>query len=315
MTAMPNLFIIGAMKAGTSSLHEYLHQHPEIFMSRFKEPQYFAPHRTRWGQDWGMGNSFPEPGLEWYVRLFEAGGEASYRGESSVNYSARPWMEGCAKRIYEFNCNARIIYLLRDPIERTISHYWHWVKDGREDRPMLKAIQSEPDFIARSDYAMQLHPYLETFGHDHVYVLTLEELNRNPDDEFSKLFQWLGIDTSIRIDIGKRHNVGDENLYQTRTGRVFLDTMVKHWRWRPWIGRLPNLAKSALDSLIYKQVDRDSIDTSEVVNRLRPIMQPKVQELSELLGRSFPHWSTTIPHNQITTQETPVAITSTTSQQ
>src|SRR5688500_2790920 len=124
-TLFPNLFIIGAMKAGTSSLHEYLHQHPQIFMSRFKEPQYFAPHRTQYGM-WGQGQPLPEPGIDWYLRLFANAGDVEYAGESSVSYTARHWVTGCHERIWEFNAHARIIYLMRDPVERAISHYWHF---------------------------------------------------------------------------------------------------------------------------------------------------------------------------------------------
>ncbi len=164
MRRKPNLFIIGAMKAGTSSLHEYLHQHPEMFMSRFKEPQYFAPHSTRWGEKWGQGNPYPEPGIDWYLRLFENVGDVKYAGESSSSYTARPWVTGCECRIHQFNPNARLIYLMRDPIERTISHYWHFVADGREDRDMLTAIRQNDEYVARSHYAMQLKPYLDTFG-------------------------------------------------------------------------------------------------------------------------------------------------------
>ena len=78
----PNLFIIGAMKAGTSSLHEYLHQHPEIFMSRFKEPQYFAPHVTREGLAWGQGHQHPEPGIGHgdYAHVGLYGAEGIVRG-------------------------------------------------------------------------------------------------------------------------------------------------------------------------------------------------------------------------------------------
>ena len=104
----PNLFIIGAMKAGTSSLHEYLHQHPEIYMSRFKEPQYFAPHVTREGFAWGQGHQHPEPGVDWYLRLFKDAGDVRYAGESSVSYTAHPHFPDCARRIHEFNPDSRL---------------------------------------------------------------------------------------------------------------------------------------------------------------------------------------------------------------
>ena len=193
MTApLPNLFVVGAMKAGTSSLHEYLHQHPDIYMSRMKEPQYFAPHHTRWGQAWGQGNPFPEPTIDWYLRLFSDAGNAAYVGESSVSYTARPWVEGCAERIHRFNPEARIIYLVRDPVERVISHYWHFVKDGREDLGLLSAVRKRTDYVARSDYMMQLQPFVDVFGAEQVHVLALEELLDVPQATFQHTFSLVG---------------------------------------------------------------------------------------------------------------------------
>ncbi len=297
MLRFPNLFIIGAMKAGTSSLHEYLHQHPEIFMSRMKEPQYFAPHLTRWKEAWGQGCPFPEPGMDWYLKLFAEAGDVKYAGESSVSYTARPWVEDCEKRIYEFNPQARLIYLLRDPIERTISHYWYFVKDGREDRDMLTAIRRKEEYISRSDYARQLKPYLETFGREQVFVLTLEELNGKPEETFRRLFEWLGVDPDVPIETSKRFNVSRQELLQTRRGLVFLDTMLKHWRWKGLEPRLPGFVPKILKRMTYRQVVKRTVDEGPTVGYLRPILQEATEQLTKLLGREFPEWTTLYPQS------------------
>ena len=119
--AIPNLFIIGAMKSGTTSLHEYLNEHPDIFMSNVKEPGYFAE----------CMNYYPKD-LAWYESLFkEAKGEMII-GESSTNYTKLPICTDVVNKIWEFNPDARFIYVMRDPIKRVISHYWHGVKYGDE---------------------------------------------------------------------------------------------------------------------------------------------------------------------------------------
>jgi hypothetical protein len=292
MPRFPNLFIIGAMKAGTSSLHAYLHQHPQIFMSRFKEPQYFAPHSTRWGQKWGQGNPYPEPGIDWYLRLFAEAGDAQYAGESSVSYSARPWVCDCEKRIYNFNPAARMIYILRDPVERAISHYWQFVADGREDLDPLSAMRKKSDYIARSHYAMQLRPYLEQFGADQVFTLTLEELQAKPETMFRRLFTWLGVNAEVCIDFHEKHNVGREEYRQTRRGLVFLDTTMKHWRWKRIEPSLPVSIPKALRRFTYREIERRAVDTESAVQYLRPILQRHTRELSDLLGRDFPEWTT-----------------------
>ena len=107
---LPNLIVIGAQKCGTSSLHNYLAAHPQIAMSRVKEINFFNE-ETRWAY-----------GTEWYARHFEPG---EVRGESSPAYAFLPESEGTAERMHEVVPNARLIYIVRDPVERIRSNYLH----------------------------------------------------------------------------------------------------------------------------------------------------------------------------------------------
>jgi hypothetical protein len=288
----PNLFIIGAMKAGTSSLHEYLHQHPEIYMSRFKEPQYFAPHTTREGVAWGQGNPYPEPGIDWYLRLFKDAGDVKYAGESSVSYSALPSKSGCAERLYDFNRDARIIYLMRDPIERTISHYWHRVASGYEGRDMLTAIRQTQGFLDYSNYAMQLRPYLEMFGRAQVFALTTEELRDAPQQTLRRVFAWLGVDTEVSIETDIKHNVGPRKLRQTRRGAIFIYRALRHRHGQSVVRRVPRAALHLLEKIVYREVTRDEAGFGPTISYLVPIVEVQVQELSVLLHREFPEWTT-----------------------
>jgi hypothetical protein len=287
---IPNLFIIGAMKAGTSSLHEYLHQHPDIFMSRMKEPQYFAPHVTRQGLRWGQGCPHPQPGMDWYLRLFDDAGDAKYAGESSVSYTAIPWVTGCAERLFAFNSQAKFIYLLRDPIERALSHYWHFVADGREDRDPLTAIQRKEEYVSRSDYLRQIEPYWSQFGRDAVYVLTLEDLMDSPKETLSELFAWLGVDPHVPIDTQTRFNVGTTELWQTRRGLVPVDTWRKHWRVRAVAERCPKVLRRLLQRLVYRRVNRSDVDVEPAIDHLRSVLQPKTRRFEQAVGRDFPQW-------------------------
>jgi hypothetical protein len=288
----PNLFIIGAMKAGTSSLHEYLHQHPEIFMSRFKEPQYFAPHRTREGLDWGQGNPCPELGIGWYLRLFEDAGNVKYAGESSVSYTAVPVHTGCHERIYSFNPEARLIYIMRDPVERTISHYWHYAAAGWEDRDMLTAVRRLKEYVSRSDYAMQLKPYFDTFGRDRVYMLTLEELTANPGETLRNLFAWLGVDPEFPVKADEKFNVGGSVLRQTRRGLVPVDAILQGWRWDLAKRFLPGFVPSCLSQLVYRTVRRNEADHGPAIRYLRRILEAPTRTLANMVGREFPEWTT-----------------------
>ena len=294
LTKYPNLFIIGAMKAGTSSLHEYLNQHPQIFMSRFKEPQYFAAHQTRWGQLWGQDNPFPESGIDWYLRLFTDVGDVKYAGESSVSYTAMPSMVDCEKRIHAFNPNARLIYLLRDPIERTISHYWHFVADGREDLDILTALQTREDYLSRSDYARQLRPYLKTFGAEQIFVPTLEELTNDPIATFRRLFTWLGVDADYPITIEQKFNVGPGGSPDAAWIRISRYAFQKSWRWCRYRQYMPSAVTKSLERVTYREVDR-SAGSATLIDYLQPIFRQKVEDLSLLLGREFPCGARSVP--------------------
>ena len=287
----PNLFIIGAMKAGTSSLHEYLHQHPQIFMSRFKEPQYFHPHTTPYG-DWGQGNPLPEPGVDWYLRLFKDAGDVLYAGESSTSYAKQPIVTGCPQRIAAFNPNARIVYLLRDPIERTLSHYWYFVDLGVEQRDLRTAIQQDIQYTAYSHYALQLVPYLKAFGEHNVFVATVEELNSNPTDVFGRLFRWLGVNDSFLPSMCSRKNVTPRIVHRLRPGLRWAARLRRHWRWQALEQRSPPRVKDALASLAYQRIDRTTIDTRDVIDSLRARQLNETQELERLTGRQFSEWKT-----------------------
>src|SRR5258708_4333366 len=130
--ALPTFFIIGAGKAGTSSLHHYLDQHPEIQMSSNKEPHFFA----------GPENGFPYAmgrvsGLKEYERLFDPA--FSVRGESSPGYTSYPRRQGVPERIRELVPDAKFIYLARDPIARTVSHHLHRIAVAGQRPPLSDA--------------------------------------------------------------------------------------------------------------------------------------------------------------------------------
>ena len=294
----PNLFIIGAMKAGTSSLHEYLHQHPQIFMSRFKEPQYFAPRRLPLGLSWGMDMPYPSPGIDWYLNLFADAGEAAFAGESTTDYTKRPDIESCAERIHEFNPDARLIYLMRDPIERTLSHYWHEVAGLRETRPALQAIQQDPQYTSYSHYAYQLQPYLDLFGREKIFLLTLEELQESPAAIFRRLFQWLGVDENFLPNTTRQHNQGALHPMKLRRGMGWTIPIRQHWRWRRLLRMIPLPIRRATNAVLLKSVDRRHQNMETVIDYLRGVQLSQVHELSDVLGRWPSEWTTLFPKSE-----------------
>jgi hypothetical protein len=288
----PNLFLIGAMKSGTSYLSELLGAHPAIFMSAEKEPTYFVDPsvlRQDWPRMWEQGYWRSE---DRYLSLFAAAGQAAVIGEGSTCYSKLPTYAHVAERILDFSPQARFIYIMRDPIERTISHYWHFVGSSRERRPMPVAIRSNPEYTDVSYYARQLGEYLQHVGRERIFVLTFEELLTNPAEQMSRIYAWLGVDSSFPLpDIPARH-VTPAVVEQARGGLAFLNrfrrtpTYVKFGRY------IPRAARKLGTQVAARRVSREEVSTLEAQAYLRPLQLRQTEELASLLSRTFPEWQT-----------------------
>ena len=120
-----------------------------------------------------------------------------YAGESSCDYTQRPVFEGCAERIAAFNPESRILFIVRDPVDRCVAHFWHNVRGECETRPPSEALWKDPRIIAFSDYAMQLRPYLEIFPREQIHVLTLESFRDDQGGALRAIFEWLGVDAHL----------------------------------------------------------------------------------------------------------------------
>ena len=179
--ALPNLVVVGGLKCGTTSLHHYLNLHPEVEMSRPKELNFFVAELN-----WPLGP-------EWYASHFS--GRASVRGESSPHYTNRPRFEGVAERMRSVVTDARLVYMVRDPIDRMLSHYLHNVGGGYDDRALAEAFADpESAYVTRSRYFFQLEPYLEEFGPERIEIVGREELKRDRPATMRRVFAFLGVD-------------------------------------------------------------------------------------------------------------------------
>ena len=287
----PNLFLIGAMKSGTTTLHELLALHPEISMSEPKEPCYFvSPEllQNLWPEMWRMGLWKDASN---YLALFKDKPGARYFGESSTDYSKRPKIDGVVEKIAAFNPDARFVYIMRDPIERTLSHYWHMVEHRGELRAPLDAIRDDPHYLQVSHYADQLAPYIERFGRERVYALTFEELKRDPQAAVRGVFAWLGVDADfVPQAIRAAHNVTPEQVRQKRAGMGWLQRLRHSALW-DCVGRYcpPALRRIGV-SWVEKKIPRREADLRPVMDYLRPLQQAQTRSLEAQLGRTFEEW-------------------------
>jgi hypothetical protein len=184
-TRLPTFLVIGAMKSGTTSLFHYLQDHPEIFMSPLKEVDFFAA-EANWGR-----------GLDWYRRQFD-GAEPGVRaiGEASTSYSKYPEYAGVPERIAEILPDVRLVYVVRDPIERIRSHYQHRSLVGAERAPLEEAVLADPRYVDCSRYAFQIEQYLRVFPRERLLVVASEDLRSDREATIRRIYGFLGVDPS-----------------------------------------------------------------------------------------------------------------------
>jgi hypothetical protein len=179
---LPTFIVIGAMKAGTTSLYHYLRDHDEIFMSRIKELDFFAE-----GSNWSRG-------LDWYRHQFAEAGDALARGEASTLYTKYPQHVGVPERMARIVPEVRLVYVVRDPIVRLRSHYQHRFLTGAEKEPPEVALLENPVYLNCSRYAMQLERYLEYFPREQILVVTSESLKAHRRRTVQEVYRFLGVD-------------------------------------------------------------------------------------------------------------------------
>lgn len=281
---LPDFLVIGAMKAGTTSLHHYLAAHPQVFMPKVKELDFFTEELS-WPRGW-----------DWYRRQFSAAGAGVKAvGEASTSYTKYPRYQGVPERIARHLPNARLIYLVRDPFERIRSHYQHNVAIGQEDRPIDAAVTVNHVYLDYSRYATQIERYLKYFDRSQFLLLTSENLRFNREDTMRSVFKFLEVDEDTRIG-----NL-DEEFYRTEDRPVYgrlLGSVRRMLKERfpgavgLWRGRfLPPSVKKRLGRPVKSAPGLSgvtmSVATKEVI---RSELHEDVKRLRLYMGEAFDGW-------------------------
>ena len=276
--ALPNMLIIGAAKAGTTSLHYYLSLHPEIQMAREKELHFFS-NPDCWRR-----------GLDWYRSQFDP--RSPVRGESSVSYTADPERPGVAAKIQSVLPDAKLIYILRDPIERILSAWVQRTSMGREHRPIEEALRVLDDnpLVTRSLYHHQLAQYLHEFDRSQILVLTLEEMRDQPGSVLRRAFEFLEVDPEfVSPRFGRVRNPSESHRRKGRVG-----TALYHLSRTPLAGILPPDVRRKIGTVLYRPFSRriePPVLTESTRARLESHLRADVTLLRELTGQGFPAWS------------------------
>ncbi|MDX6511747.1 MAG: hypothetical protein QOE36_1251 [Gaiellaceae bacterium] len=277
---LPNLIIIGAAKSGTTALHRYLRVHPEIWMSPIKELNYFVAE-----QNWGRG-------IDWYSRWFPR--DLPVRGESSPKYSCAPKHPGVPDRMVTVVPDTRLIYVVRDPLERMRSDYVDAVYHAGMRWPVAPFEEQLRDPTSRvysqSCYWQQLQLYRAHFPDDRIHLVQHEALRDRRDETLRSVFRFLGVDESFTHGSFRRlHNETRPKRRRRPAAEKAANTLTR------WVGPSVSARARGWIPAVLSRPFTDEIPWPEIPPALRPELEATFHAEAERLrswsGLTLESWS------------------------
>ncbi len=275
---LPNLLIIGAMKSGTTSLCYYLNLHPEITMARKKEVNFFS------------GDRLNPKDINWYSLHFNK--NTKIAGEASPSYTNYPLKPGVAERIFKLIPDVKLIYILRDPIDRMISQYVHRYAENTENRTIEEVFENLDDnpYIQRSQYAMQLDEYLSYFPMSNILITTAEELNGDRERVLRQIFSFLEVTADFyHPKFDKKIHRSSFKRRKTELGLAFSKRPIPRM-----IAQFPSYLRYPIQEVMYypfsRKVERPRLSPT-LREKITNYLKLDVEKLREQTGKDFSMWS------------------------
>ena len=297
-----NLFIVGAAKSGTTSLYNYLNQHPDVFFPRVKEPNYYSNIES---EDPLVYNS-PKEGVFYhnkiindeavYFSLYNSSGNYKILGDSSPSYL---WDTEASKRIYSDFPDAKILIILRNPVMRTFSHYLMNLKSGTEtETDFFKAVKRDETIKPKvwgngkvflykelGMYYKQVKTYFDTFKKEHIKVIIYEEFFNDLEQGLFDVFKFLEIEPNQNINFDEIHNKYSapknglsKYVLQYKTKLGFIRSMA------------PEKLKTFLNkNVFYKDAEKPELDNVAKLY-LQSIFEEDIKKLEVLLNKNLDSW-------------------------
>jgi hypothetical protein len=278
---LPNFLIVGAQKAGTTSLWHYLRSHEDVFLPDNKEPGFFA-------EEFGW-----RKGIRWYESLFSGAEQYLAVGEASTYYTMHPYFRGVPQRIASVLPDVRIIYIMRDPIERMRSCYVQLLADGQERRPMKDALFLDPGYVYLTRYAMQIRPYFECFAEEQILLMTAEDLRFHRTESLRRVLCFLGVREDESMEIFSEENQSNGKRVPRASGRLIMK-LADCERVHPGVRRRARKLLG-LDLMTRPMVDRETDLDDDLRKRLVDLVLPDIAELRRWMGPSFTGWGLLTP--------------------
>ncbi len=262
---MVDFIVIGAMKSGTSSIHRNLMNHPEVGLSHRKEINFFSHYFHR--------------GSDWYRKFLVP--EKKITGESSPNYTRFHKFPDTASRMAQTVPDVKLIYIVRDPIDRIVSHVHHNLyRDRIQLKNLERNVLSMDDYVLTSSYHAQIQQYLQYYSLENILILDFADLRDNFEDLMNEVTDFLGIS---RFDF-----MNSMSAYNTSEKKYLI-------KYHDEIHKLKSpLIKKLYHSFFYilnMKIDRPRF-SDQLKHDLFLRLQPDISKFRKLINREFPAWKT-----------------------
>ena len=272
---LPNFLIIGAAKAGTTSLYEHFRAHPEIFMPRLKEARFFCHD----GRDNRV--KFPVQTLEEYAALFEEAGDEKAIGEATPHYLTFPEAAG---RIRALLPEAKLIASLRNPVDRSYSIYQMNQRNLAVNAGVPYARAMETDRNLQESYSAHLERFFALFPREQIRIILLEDLEAKPRATLAGLFEFLGVDPGFTPDLSRVANPGG-------TPRVkLLHDLLTHRKLIAASRKLvPEAMVAPLKALRTRNLRKSALPGADR-RAATAFFRDDILRTQDLIGRDLSHW-------------------------
>jgi hypothetical protein len=293
---MPDFLVVGAARAGTTTLHSYLRQHPEIFLPDVKEPSFFVFEGG--GKKYLKGSfAFTVSEPEAYEKLFRYAKAKQITGEISTPYLyLYEKTISSIKKYFDAYRDIKIVMILRNPVERAYSQYCWCVRDGREELSFEKAIDAEQErmknnfsfdyfYLDRGFYFKQVKAYLENF--QHVHLILFEDFEKNPESVLKGLCRFLGVDEKFEF---KKLSPQNESGVPRSKAISRVVTSENKLKFKLWYS-VPDPMRKKIRTLFTKLNTREKVAMDPAMRkRLTEIYREDILALQKLTGKDLSHW-------------------------
>lgn len=265
--AKPNFLVLGAQRSGTTSLCNYLNQHPDVYISEPKEPLYFE--RT---EEHSQGLSF-------YSRKYFRGWDHQQAiGDGNPNNLYLPHVPQLVRYALP---EAHLIVILRNPVDRAYSHWWMRCSSGTEKLDFASALKKYPGYLERGYFSLQIRRYMELYPKPQIKLVFFQDLVNDPLSMVRELWDFIGVDSSYQLKSTRPRNAAWGNTKIASLIRLTLKYQIQRLA--------PEILRSSVRSAIGTISKPPEID-SEVRSWLLRHYEPYNRELESIAGRNLSEW-------------------------